>query len=242
MDVLAKGGVKTTVYPALATAVRGQDLSARPLVDGSDVDTWGQSGVSATNLTACDDGSGFAAQLASETKPLLFKELYGLLLPCSPAFYQMIYKMAYTGGAIGLITQQLDLETAQTFTPVWFSQSGRGNRPASSASLPNWITQQWLPSAWSPEFASLYTTVLGAALPDASPTSGEYQATQVPATAPTAFLVPPSGTGNPKGVAVAADGTAWIVVPLAGSYQLAFGDGTNEVLQNVTAPAPLPFP
>ncbi|HEY6767656.1 MAG TPA: Ig-like domain-containing protein [Candidatus Sulfotelmatobacter sp.] len=244
MDVLPRGGVnnKTIVYRALAAAVRGQDLSARPIADGSDVDTWGQSGISATNSTQCDDGSAFEAQLASETKPLIFKELYGLNLPCSPTFLQMIYQMAYGGGSIGLITQQLNLEPDQNFTPVWFSQSGRGNRPTTSAALPNWITQEWTPTTWSQELATLYTTSNGHTLPDTSPTSGAYQATQIPATAPTAFLVPPSGTGNPIGAAVASDATAWIVVPVAGSYQLAYGDGTNEVLQNVTAPAPPPFP
>ena len=243
MDVLAKSAPpKTMVYPALAAAVRSQDPSARPIADGSDVDTWAQSVISTSNPTQCDTGSAFAAQLASETKPLLFKELYGFGLSCSQSFVQTVYQMAHSGGAIGLIVQQLTLQSAQTFTPAWFSSSGKGNRPSASDSLPNWLTQQWNPTGWSQTFTNLYQSGVNSILPDASPTSGEYQATQLPASVQSAFLVPSAGTGNPVGVTVAADGTAWFVVPLPGSYLLAFSNGTSEALQSVTATLPSPFP
>ncbi len=247
MDV-GPGGAQTTVlktkvYPALDAAIHSVDTT-RPIVDGTDVDAWGQSEASPTNPAACDNGSALAAQLAIETKPLLVKEIYGSGLPCTSSFLNTIYGVAYTGGAVGLIYQQLSMFTPQQFQPSWFSMSGRGNRSTTyDPFLPNWVSRQWTPSHWSTQFATLYKTHFQPQLLNTSPTSGDYGVSGLPLNAESVFLIPPAGQGNPTGAVAAQDGTgtAWITTPVVGNYQLDYSDGTHDVTTGVTVTAPPPF-
>jgi hypothetical protein len=211
--------------------------TTRPLVDGSDVDSWAQSAKSPSDPNTCDDGSAFAAKLAGETKPLLIKEIYGFGLPCAGAFFSTIYNIAYSGGGAGVIVQEMSLFNYQEFTPTWFSQSGIGNRAPVSTGLPNWLTRQWSPNGWSTEFSELYTEHTGLGLLDASPIDGEYQATSIPPGA--VFLVPP--VGLPVGAVAGADGTVDLFTPVSGANVLVYWKGTEEVHQNVIAPPPSPF-
>jgi hypothetical protein len=237
MDVLPFGsGKQVIVFPIIAGGVRSVDTT-RPLVDGSDVDSWAQSAKSPSDPNTCDDGSAFAAKLAGETKPLLIKEIYGFGLPCAGAFFSTIYNIAYSGGGAGVIVQEMSLFNYQEFTPTWFSQSGIGNRAPVSTGLPNWLTRQWSPNGWSTEFSELYTEHTGLGLLDASPIDGEYQATSIPPGA--VFLVPP--VGLPVGAVAGADGTADLFTPVSGANVLVYWKGTEEVHQNVIAPPPSPF-
>lgn len=232
------------LWPRLATAVRKEDPSGRPIADRSDMDAWSQGWSNPNDPNKCDDGSAFAEKLANETKPLLVKEMYGnYALPCLSAYFDKFYRLDYQGGGVGLIPQHMKVFEPQNFDPAWFSISGRGNRPSSSNSLPNWIKRQWLPSNWSTQFADLYQTYVGPELPKSSPTRGEYQASGLPAGAGSAFLVSSEGTTNPIGVVIAADGsgTAWFDVPEPGKYKLVYRYGNQDVVQDVTVNAPPPF-
>ncbi|HEV2178508.1 MAG TPA: glycoside hydrolase family 2 TIM barrel-domain containing protein [Terriglobia bacterium] len=234
-DVLPQTAPKTTVYPALDAAI--QALDSRPIADtvSGTIDTYGQNIQSGST---CDDGSALAATLASETKPLLVKEIYGDFgLSCAPAFFNTIYSEAF-GKAVGVIIQQLTLFDGSTFTPSWESQSGLGNRPASGASLPDFNTRTWTPTAFSTQFAALYQSNVGALL-HASPTSGDFE-TALPADSQVAFLLPANGLGNPIG-AVADGSTVWLVTPWRGSGNLIFSTQGQDVTQPVTVSAPAPF-
>jgi len=244
MDVLPpKAGNRAPVDQALEQAIHSVDLT-RPIADNSDVDVWAQSAVSPNNPNTCDNGSELAQKLASETKPLLIKELYGFTLPCTSAFLSTIYGIAYPGGAVGMIEQELEWTTYSAFNPDWFSQSGTGNRLTPVDGLPDWVSRKWTATNWSAQFAALYTQYTGLAVPCLSPSSGDYQASHVIFDTAftgdaigTAFLIPPAGTGEAVGITVASDATAWFVTPFVGSSVLAYG----SVQQEVVVQAPSPF-
>lgn len=246
MDVLPPGLTAGSVYPQIAAAVRASDPSGRPIADGSDIDFWGQSVTVSGNPNECDNGSAYAAKLASETIPLFTKEIYGGVgLSCTPTFFNTFYNDAYTGGGLGLVTPQPLFEN-QNVTPTWFSISGIGNRPTTTQVLPNWITRSWTATAYSTQFAGLYEQYFQPALLNTSPTSGDYQASGLTSalTDSAAFLLPATGgLGEPLGVLVAQDGsgTAWFVVPGTGTYQLVYTNGSKDVIQDVTVTAPPPF-
>jgi len=246
MDVLPQEAMPTQgkVFAQAASAIRGLD-STRPIADGSDIDVWGQGLTVAGNPHQCDDGSTYAAKLAGETKPLLTKEIFGDAgLSCAASFFDTFYKDAYTGGGVGLVTPQAIFQD-QTFTPTWFSLSGLGNRPTTPQDLPDWISQSWSPTAYSTQFAGLYQQYFQQALPNTSPMSGDYEASGLTSALArsSAFLLPAKGLGNPTGVLIAQDGsgTAWFVVPQAGSYTLVYTNGGKDVTQSVTVSAPPPF-
>lgn len=244
MDVLPHdAGDRAPVDSALERAIHSVDRT-RPIADNSDVDVWAQSVKSPSNPSTCDDGSEFAQKLAGETKPLLIKELYGFSLPCTGAFFSNLYKIAYLGGGAGMIEQELDWTEDPNFNPEWFSESGIGNRPSPARELPDWVSQQWIPSNWSTQFAALYSQYTGLSVPGFSPSSGEFQATDlvfITAVAgdpkDAAFLFPPVGTGEPVGVTVLADADAWFVTPYLGTSVFAYGD----VRENVVVEPPPPF-
>jgi hypothetical protein len=246
MDVLPPGVVEGTVYPAIAAAVRAADPSGRPLADGSDVDFWGQSVTVPGNPNECDNGAGYAAKLASDPIPLFTKEIYGGVgLSCTSTFFNTFYNDAYTGGGLGVVTPQ-PIFANQNVTPSWFSISGIGNRPTTTQVLPNWVNRTWTPTAYSTQFAGLYKSHFQPNLLSTSPTSGDYQASGLTSALAnsTAFLQPTAGgLDEPRGVLIAQDGTgtAWIVVPGTGTYQLVYTNGTKDVTQNVTVTAPAPF-
>ena len=247
-DVLPQGAVQTTVYPQLAGAIRGIDHSNRPFADGSDIDYWTQP-IENGQTGTCNTDASFIAQIQSETKPLLTKELWGAqTLSCSPGFLSQFYADSFNYGSVGFILQEMQLFVYQPVTPVWFSISGIGNRPASlpyeaSGMLPNWMTGQWTPTAYSPEYAGLYTTYWQPSLFTSSPVSGDYQATGLPSGVQFAYLAPGVGVGNPSGVIPANDGsgTAWFVVPTTGTFKLTYTVNNQTVSQNVTVTAPPPF-
>jgi hypothetical protein len=246
MDVLPQGLTEGSIYPQIAASVRAADPSGRPLADGSDIDFWGQSVTVAGNPNECDNGDGYAAQLAEDTIPLFTKELYGGVgLSCAPTFFSTFYNDAYTGGGLGLVTPQPIYEN-QNVTPSWFSISGIGNRPTTTQVMPNWITRTWTPTAYSTQFAGLYESYFQPTLLNTSPTSGDYQGSgMTTALASTAAFVLPTAGGldEPRGVLIAQDGsgTAWFVTPGTGTYQLVFTNGTTDVIRDVTITAPSPF-
>ncbi len=235
--------IPQTAASTFAAAVRTADPAGRPIADGSDVDWWDEN----WGGKKCDDGSKFAARLAHDSIPLFTKEVSGSLnLSCLPNFFNTFYGLSYgtgSGGAVGFHLGRLNLFNAKPFPVSWFSISGKGNRPLSSAFLPNWIARTFTPALLNAQFASLFQTYTGLPLLNTSPTSGDYQASGIPSGAATAFLSSQDGTGNPVGVEVAADGsgTAWFVVPNPGSYTLSYNPGTGDVNQNVTVTAPAPF-
>jgi glycosyl hydrolase family 2 len=249
VDLTPAGAGVSYVDPLIKSAM----LAVNPtflFADSTDIDTWAQSVVSQSNPNTCDDGSAFAAQLASETKPLIIRELYGFTsMPCDPTFLSTIYQIAYQGGAVGLYVEHLGLFAGQEFSPVWPSQSGIGNRPASSEWLPNWMTREWSPESWSTEFAGLWTQYTGTAPVVGNPVDGEYVAPALPLVAGTAFLEPPSGTGIPVGVATARSSpsltpesvTADLFTSVSGNNVLTFANGSGDTQEKVTAPPPAPF-
>ena len=235
--------IPITAWPTFAAAVRAADTTNRPIADGSDVDWWNENWGS----KKCSDGSKFAFKLAHDSKPLFTKEVSGSLnLSCLPSYFNTFYGLSYgsgSGGAVGFHLGRLNLFNYKPFPVSWFSISGKGNRPSSSASLPNWIARTFTPAPFNAQFATLFQTYTGLPLLNTSPTSGDYQASGIPSGAATAFLTSLDGTGNPVGVEVAADGsgTAWIVVPTPGNFTLSYNPGTGDVNQNVTVTAPAPF-
>jgi len=243
-DVSPNNVSRNKVWTTLAAVVRQEDVSGRPIADRSDIDAWPQNWRKKGDPTECDDGSAFAKKLAHDHKPLLVKELYGdYSLDCTPAYFNKFYREAYDGGATGIIIQHMKVFTPQKFTPEWFSISGDGNRLSSSDSLPDWISRDWVPTNWSPQFADLYRTYVGPLLPKSSPTHGEYEASGLPAGAGTAFLVSSEGTANPVGVVIAQDGsdTGWFDVPEPGKFKLVYHYGSKDVEQDVNVKAPPPF-
>jgi hypothetical protein len=249
MDVLPPGAVQTTVFPQVAAAIRAVDHSNRPLADDSDIDYWTQP-IENGQTDTCSTDSSFITQIQGETKPLLTKELWGdMSLSCAPGFLSQFYADSFNYGSVGLVLQEMQLFVYQPVTPVWFSISGTGNRPSSfpienAGMVPNWITEQWTPTAYSGQYAGLYTTYWQPAVFSSSPTSGDYQATGIPSGVTFTFLTPAAvGSGNPTGVLAASDGsgTAWFVVPTTGSYKLVYTNNNQTVTQNVTVTAPSPF-
>ncbi|HXJ91318.1 MAG TPA: hypothetical protein VMT20_00375 [Terriglobia bacterium] len=248
-DVLPEGLSSTTVDPQIAAAVRDADKGGRPIADGNDIEWWTQSMTVPRDPQECDDGSAYAAQLASETKPLFTKEISGppyAALACASAFFNTLYSEAYTGGGLGLVTAQATFEN-QTFTPTWFSISGIGNRPTTSQTMPDWMNRTWTPTSYSTQFAGLYESYFQPSLLNTSPTSGDYQASGLTSALAdsVAFLIPDGGTapGQPLGVLIAQDGsgTAWFVVPGTGTYKLLYTNGATDVTEGVAVTAPAPF-
>lgn len=240
IDVSPGGITAAKIDPALKSVIQPLDPSSRPFVDGTDVTNWSEDGEASP--TTCNDGSDLATALATMTKPLFIKEVYGLGLVCTPQFVTNIYNIAYSGDAAGIIYQELPLFTPETFTPTWFSLSGVGNRPTVfDSSYPNWIARIWSPSQDSVNLAALYEMPFGGGLLSTSPSSGDFQTTGIPTTAPTAFLIPQAGAGIPMGVTPDENGDAWIVTPLSGAMQFAYNPGSGDVIQDVTVEAAEPF-
>jgi len=240
MDVPVKGINKSALYPALAAGLRSVDTT-RPIADGSDIDTFLLNiNIGGSN---CGTDSGFVTRIQAETKPLLVKEVGGdFSLSCAPAFLSQLYSDARNYGALGVILQGPDLFTQPNFNPSWFSISGIGNRPSSVSSVPDWLTGQWTPTAYSGQFAGLWEQYFQPSLFSSSPLSGDYQATGIPVGTTLAFLSPASGMGSPTGALVASDGsgTVWFVTLETGSYYLIYlgsNGSTVELPVTVTAPA-----
>ncbi len=240
-DVLPGGVNQSQAWPPIDAAVRAADPSARVVADGTDMDTWVENIETGQNV--CDNGNAFVQKLAGETKPLFVREIAGKLNePCVPAFFNTFYQEAYQGGSNGLLLA-LPATANQNFVPKWFSISGQGNRPTNPQAMPNWNTQQFLPTSVGTQFATLYETYFQPTLLNTSPTSGDYQAVALPPGVQSAFLVPLDGDANPVGVIVAEDGsgTAWFVTPQPGNYALNYTSNGQDVVQNVTVSAPAPF-
>lgn len=243
LDVLPQGVTQEAVYPVIAQAVRSADPIGRPIADGSDVDTFVQTILDPYGTNVCDHGIPLAQQLAKETKPLFTREIYGTLASCSSSFLSDFYRVSWVDGSDGLLAAVPDY-VSPPITSNWFSISGAGNRPTDPQVVPNWMTRKFQLTTYGTLFANLYTQYVQPKLLRSSPTSGDYQASDLPTSGvETVFLVSSSGTANPYGVTEAADGsgTAWFVVPQPGDYQLIYTLNGVDQSQNVTVNPPSPF-
>src|SRR5579863_3802519 len=240
-DALPEGVTQSYAWPPIDNAVRAADPSNRPIADGTDIATWDEN--FDPDPPMCDTPAAMAAKLASETIPLLTREMTGLQnLACAPPFFDAYYNAAFTGGGIGMLSGLVYSADFQ-ITPTWFSISGIGNRPTTPIQIPNWMTQQFDPTALGTQFAGLFEQYVQPTLLNTSPTSGDYQASGVPLDVQTAFLVSSTGNADATGVVAAEDGsgTAWFVVPEPGNYELNYTSGGVDVVQNVVVTAPPPF-
>jgi len=241
-DSLPEGVTQAYAWPPINASVRQADPSNRPIADGTDIDTWLED--FSPDPPNCDTPAGMQTKLASETKPLLTREMYGNQnLPCVPSFFDAYYNAAFTGGGIGLLSG-LAYSENPILVPTWFSISGVGNRPTTAMPLTDWMTRKFTPTLWGTEFAGLYETYFQPALLNTSPTSGDFQLSGLPVDVESAFLIPAECVANAAGVVAAQDGsgTAWFVVPQPGNYQLNYTTGGVDVVQNVVVTAPPPFP
>jgi hypothetical protein len=240
-DALPEGVSQGYAWPPIDANVRAADPSNRPIADGTDIDTWVEN--FDPDPPACDTTAGFEAKLASETKPLLTREMYGNQnVPCVLPFFDAYYDAAFTGGSIGMLSD-LAYSVDSAVDPAWFSISGVGNRPTDPIPSPNWISREFTPTPLGTEFAGLFETYVQPTLLNTSPTSGDFQLSGLPADVESAFLVPDQGAAGATGVVAAQDGsgTAWFVVPQAGKYKLNYTTGGVDVVQNVVVSPPPPF-
>jgi hypothetical protein len=220
VDVLPEN-VPSDARLTIDPAVRGEDPIARPMVDGTDAIPFAQpvlkSGGGCQTTT-----KKIANALATDTIPLLTKELFSQWnVSCGPSFVSDFYQVSFSGGAAGLMAQQMPLFNYASFVPDWFSLSGRGNRPTSSSELPNWNTQVWSATSWSTELAGLYQTYFNPALLNTSPSAIEYKISSLPSSVQVAFMVSTNYVSNPNGVLTDND-TAWFVELEPDTYQLVY--------------------
>jgi len=243
-DMLPEGVSQANVWPPIAQAVQAADPSNRPLADGTNVDTWYQDIQSPENPNVCDNGSELAAQLAQQTIPLFTREIYGNTnVSCLSTFADDFYQVSWDDGSVGFLAG-IPTYLSLPITPNWFSISGVGNRPTSPQSVPNWMTGQFQLSSDSDWLGNLYQQYMQLPLLTTSPSSGDFQASGLPATGvQTVFLVSSDGVANPYGVTEADDGsgTAWFVVPQAGNYQMVYTLNGVDQAQNVVVTAPPPL-
>lgn len=240
-DVLPQGVTQAYVWPPINAAVRAADPSNRPIADSTDIDTWSEN--FDPDPPNCDTPAAMAAKLASETKPLLTREMYGNQnLACVPAFFDAYYNAAFTGGGIGMLSD-LAYSMNTNIMPIWFSISGIGNRPTTPIQVPNWMTQKFTSTPLGTEFAGLFQQYVQPTLLSTSPTSGDYQASGIPSDVQTAFLTSSTGNADATGVVAAEDGsgTAWFVVPQPGNYKLNYTSGGVDVVKAVVVTTPAPF-
>ena len=158
----------------------------------------------------------------------------------------MIYQMAYSGGTIGLITQQLKSPNPINFAPIYHGlarvNAGTGPRLRLRCQLDDQRVNAHHLEPGVNHCTKFCTRPRVARACPIRAHLGRLSGDSNTGDGSDRFSGAARPDGKPDRHGLASDATAWIIVPVAGSYQLAYGDGTNEVLQNVTALAPPPFP
>jgi hypothetical protein len=232
------------LFNALADRVKRIDRT-RPFVFGneaSEIDAWAQSPLKdPRDKTQYDEGARMVERFTGSRKPFLTKEIYTGFADVENVtrFFRTFAEKSYALGGTGLIVQHLPLiARSRPFAVDWLSDSGLGNRdtgPAvSPGNLPNWCDPSqpaWAPSPYSDLFRELAARFLKQ--PPATP--GPARAAEILvaglAADDLALLVPVDPTAaDAVGVRAAADGTAWIVPPRPGAYQLQHDDGSQSVI------------
>ena len=223
----------------LATEVRRQDPSHRPIADDSDIAAWGQS--PENRETGAFDNFTQLQNGPASGKPFFCKEIYGGFQAPEKfsTFVREFYRRSFELGSTGLLVQQLPLlrnPGGEPFAISWLSQSGAGNRdtPRSGfrSELPNWCDEKSPAPAESPYaklFREQFKQHLGVEL-KAVTTSEGVLVTGLPPKS-LAFLAPEDDTNaEPRGLLTAGDGTAWLVVHPSGAWRL-LSDGKSTRLQ-----------
>ena len=217
-------------HAALDAEVRKGDPSHRPIADGSDIAAWGQPPEDKAtgefnNFTQLDAGP-------QAGKPFMCKEIYGGFNAPEKyaAFAQEFYRRSFQLGSTGMLVQQMPLLRNQGPTPFhisWLSASGAGNRDTAPggfrAELPNWCDADAPAPAGSP-YAKLFHDLFQQYMnvePKAAPaTSFDVLLTGLTPKTPAFLTSEDAATAEPRGLMTAADGSAWLFVPAAGTWRL----------------------
>lgn len=231
---------------AVVKAVRTQD-GTRPIANWTDI--WDHSQGSTNPQTgAYDDASGLARLLQQADKPVMTVEIWTGFndVEGMSGFFRKFYDTAYTGGETGLITQHLPFCKGVNFEPAWLSASGPGNRDTDwrVKRCLNWCDPKQPPCEKEPYgqlFAGLYEKYTGRALDVyRGARCPEVLVTGAPAGA-VAFMLPSDAAIGPaQGLLSAPDGSAWFVLPRAGSYRLVAGAAAQAVEVAPQAGVPQP--
>jgi hypothetical protein len=174
-------------------------------------------------------------------KPFLTKEIYTGFADVENVtrFFRTFAEKSYALGGTGLIVQHLPLiARSRPFAVEWLSDSGLGNRgtgPAvSPGNLPNWCDPSqpaWAPSPYSDLFRELSARFLKQPPAAQAPVRAAEILVAGLAVDALALLVPVDPTtAEAVGVRAAADGTAWIVPPRPGTYQLHYDGGSQAIV------------
>ena len=216
-------------FSAAVRAVRAQD-GTRPTAGWTDIIDYSQ-GSTNQQTGAYDDASGLARMFQQADKPVMTVEIWTGFndVEGMSGFFRRFYDTAYTGGGTGIIVQHLPFYQGVGFEPSWLSASGPGNRDADwrVRTCVNWCDPKQPPCGREPYgrlFAGLYEKYTGRA-PDVfqGARCPEVLVTGAPAGA-VAFMLPADAAAGPaQGLLSAPDGSAWFVLPRAGSYRLVAG-------------------
>jgi hypothetical protein len=231
------------LFNTLADRVRRVDVT-RPFVfgsEGSEIDAWAQSPLKdPRDKTQYDDGSRMVERFTGAQKPFLTKEIYTGFADVENVsrFFRSFAEKSFALGGTGLIVQHLPLiARSRPFAVAWLSPSGLGNRDTGAAvtpgHLPNWCDPSqpvWAPSPYSDLFRELSTRFLK----QAPAAQGIERAAELLvagiAADDLALLVPDDpAVAEAVGVRAADDGTAWIVPPRPGTYQLCYDGGSQAI-------------
>jgi hypothetical protein len=231
------------LFNTLADRVKRVD-GTRPFVFGNDeseIDAWAQSPLKdPRDKTQYDDGARMVERFSGSRKPFLTKEIYTGFADVENVtrFFRTFAEKSYALGGTGLIVQHLPLiARSRPFAVEWLSESGLGNRDTGPAvppgNLPNWCDPSQ--PAWTPSpYSDLFRELSARFLKQPQAVRGAARAAELLvaglAADDLALLVP----GDPAvaeavGVRAAADGTAWIVPPRPGAYQLNYDGGAQPV-------------
>jgi hypothetical protein len=234
----------------LTSRVRRED-GTRPLVfagEGNEIDSWAQSPLKDPRAKSdYDDGSRLVERFTGTTRPFLTKEIYTGFADVENLhrFFRTFTEKSLGLGSTGVIVQHLPLiARSRPFRIDWLSPSGRGNRDTGPAvagnTVPNWCDPAepaWTPTAYSTLFRDLYATALKQA--PAAEQGARAAEFLVSGLAPDdlALLVPQDPTvTEATGTRAAADGTAWLVAPEAGAYELIYPGGSRPIRAQVRKP------
>ena len=234
-----------TFSAAIEKAVRTQD-GTRPLGNRSDIYDHNQGSTVASG--AYEDGSSLTRALQQAGKPVMTVEIWMGFSDVEgvSGFFRKLYDVAYTGGSTGFIPQHMPFSKGVDFQPSWPSASGPGTRDTDwrVKRCLNWCDPNQPACEKEPYgqlFAGLYEKYTGKAL-------DVFQGARCPevlvAGAPAgavAFMLPADAAAGPaQGLLSAPDGSAWFVLPRAGSYMLVAGGAAQAV--DVAPQAGIPQP
>jgi Glycosyl hydrolases family 2, sugar binding domain/Glycosyl hydrolases family 2/Glycosyl hydrolases family 2, TIM barrel domain len=195
-----------------------------------------------------DDGSEMAQHLAAATKPFLTKEIYTGFADVKglSSFFEVFYKKSFEGGGTGIIVQHLPVvRHPAEFDIKWLSASGQGNRDSGAniqeENLPNWCDAGQPVGSATPYcdlFSRLYRQFMKQPLPKfRGELAGEILVSGLEPGELVVMVAEAPDVTNSVGVRAAADGTAWVVVPVPGRYRLFHQQGSLVVR---ALPRPLP--